>query len=946
LFSVTPKIKAMGIEHIRYLIYREGLVIKNRISLSIVILILLVSIPRMEATAQRVTEQCSQDTWCDNLVLFNLQSLTFPANLWRVEDILNVYMDNTSTSMDIYLVGTITEEYKGMIVKIKSGVFTLKPGITSYVNPAELEPIESELNAAYKKLVQDVILTTGSLPAGVYTICVCAKDPGGNCVGSGCVVQNIAHPSPPELIYPDNQGFVMEDLPVFSWLPPMPSMGEFSYTIEIVELLDGQIPTEAIESNWRWFQYDLDVTSLQYPISEREFIRGNSYAWRVGAYVGDKTQPDAIITSPVWSFTFLGSAESQFDRQHLFSKVSPKNNDIITGPPFLEWELGVLSSQKAGTQPPDKNIYFEVRVWQWPDGLDAGDAAAFAASLKDNPTVATVIPVNKLTPTFLNLAEAGSGIFKSNYTYFWMVTAIKDEMIIAESEVNQFTVISDKNFMAAAESMLNSVEIGEESRIYGVADPIPPGSHIESEGNDIDSIDVNRELFLFIIDDEPYSRYGHPVRYAMVDNETREVTVVESDWFPEVKHSEEADTWKTSGSANLKGEEIIVLTPRGEESTPPRPRLTADNIADAKLTIDCGNYVLLMDGGDKNRTGAVNNIASNAATDTDAIQALYEKKHYKVRRFSQYWDNKNEGVKALPVDPDTKAGAKFLKDVLLDIRDHYASMECCSGSALNFELVIYINANAIQSSGRFKLYKPDGSGVCEEIDYFGDILRYLQTLPQCVKITLFVDANYSGILVDALQLDSYLKRGNYEIRTATDALRTTPSGVGKPAMAASGTAKSASQQTVTTKTTSPKTDANATRGSEQSFTEMTLALEKLKELQAQQETNKVNLNENYTKVDESIKNNANEQNRPYPNPQIARINTRDEFSLKFPALKDQSQIRDCTVVPEKSANIIINKVNGQVTVFSKIEGEIKVIMVYENGSQEIKPITSRWGDKT
>ena len=60
------------------------------------------------------------------------------------------------------------------------------------------------------------------------------------------------------------------------------------------------------------------------------------------------------------------------------------------------------------------------------------------------------------------------------------------------------------------------------------------------------------------------------------------------------------------------------------------------------------------------------------------------------------------------------------------------------------------------------------------IDYFEDLLINMQKLPPQVKITLCVDANYSGIVVDKKRLDTYLRRGNYEIITATDTDKTTP----------------------------------------------------------------------------------------------------------------------------------------------------------------------------
>jgi hypothetical protein len=916
---------------------KEHAVLKNRVSLLIILLTLLIFLPPPDIHAQSP---------CSGEVRFMLDNLTFPANLWRIEDVLNVMVENTTNDpLDVYLFATVYKHGTGKIFELTSNEFVLAPLFSGYLSPADTKPIEVEdVDRKFSEFARDVAIRTGSLPAGEYDICVYAyKGTAPDqtyCYGYDCAPQTVAHPSPPELIYPANESFVTEVLPVFSWLPPMPSSYENKYTIEIVEILDGQTPIEAIESNLRWYyESDINTTSFQYPIGEREFAHGARYAWRVEALMGLENSGGDInpkIISPVWSFTLMGPQTMGFNEQYFVSLVSPVNNDIVKDPPFFEWELTNPSSQKAVKGEIDEDISFKVIIWKWPDSLNASDAGTFMNNMATNPEFEPYYESNKLSTTYYNISVSDVDTIKNNYSYFWKVICIKDEAIIAESDFNKFSILSNKSFVEAAESMLNAVELYEESQVYGITEPVTPGAIIISEElSDLDTIEVNNALFLFIIDDEPYSRFGHPVRYALVDKETKAVTVYDANWFPEVKNVE--DPWNSTGVAEVKGTEITMLTPRDPQNDNTRPREIAD-ISDIKLQIDCGNYVLMIDGGDRNRTATTDNIASNAARDADSMQALYERKHYQVQRYSQYWDYKNEGIKTIPVDPNLKTGTKFLKDILSDIKEHYVSLECCTGTKLNFDFVIYINANAIPSSTKFKIYKQDGSGICEDIDYFEDILKYLQTLPQCVKITLVVDANFSGSLVDAGKLDSYLKRGNFEIITATDAKRTTPSGVNSHIAAAKPASRAVPAQ--------PKSVAGNVRGSDASFTEMALALEKMKEMQSGQAPDKVNLGESYAKVSESIKTQAGDSKRAYPNPQLASIHARDEFYLQFAAVNNQAEIKECNVIPASSANIIVNKMNGLVTVFSKIKGEIKVVVTYENGLEEIKPITSEWGDNT
>jgi len=880
---------------------------------------------------------------CPDEVCFNLESLTFPANLWRVEDILNLWIENTtSEDLEMYLEVTVTEEFLGEIFRVSSGVFTLGPGIPEYINPSQLEPIYVDYDQKYKEYVTDVVTATGSLPAGAYTICVTAYKPDDQVCGNECIPQEIAHPSPPELIYPSDQSVVTEDLPLFSWLPPMPSAGRVKYTVNIVEILDGQTPVEAMESNFRWFIQSVeDITSLQYPLTDRKFTYGTKYAWLVEALMGPAIidrDINPVIASPVWSFTYLGTKEAGFAEQYLISLNSPSAGENVAGPPFFEWDMIVSSDAQAGKTLAEEDVYYNLKIWKWPESPGIADAESYMAELEDNPDTEPFYEAEKIPQGYFDMASGNPDTMRANFTYFWKVSCIKDENIIAESPVSRFMILPDNRFIEAAESMLRAAKPEKGSEIFGIIEPVTPGAIIISEEpSELDTINVNRTLYLFIIDNDPGAKFGHPVKYVTVDQETKAAAVYSANWFPEVKYVE--DPWNTTGETTVNGTDITVLTPRTEKESG-RTREFAD-IEDIQLQIECKKYILLIDGGDRNRINTADNIGYRAARDADSMQALYKKKYYEVRRFSQYWDYNNTEIKSIPVDQEAKTGKKYIRDLLTGIKNQYVSRSCCSGPDLNLELVIYINANAVPSTSKFRIYKPDGLGAYEDIDYFEDVLKYLQALPQCVKVTLFVDANFSGCLTDGNRLDSYLKRGNFEIRTATDANSTTPSGVGSPVTTVK---PSASGRLATQANAAPANAKPGTRGNQQSLSDITQLLEKAKELQAGQSTGKVSLGENYAAVDETLKNQSKQAGKPYPNPRFASVHARDEFSLQFPNSNNERGIRDCKVEPERSANTILNTTNGQVTVFSKIKGEIKIIVTYDNDYIELMPVTSRWGD--
>jgi|GEM_PF-3973422 len=911
----------------------------NRTCLLVTVLILLIFSNPTGINAQYYPKT--------NQVKINLESLRAPANMWRIEDILNISIENTDAALYIYLVAEVSETKIGDIYTIESNKFDLPESENRFINPAVLEPIEVTIhNSTYSKLIEEVLLTTGSLPAGTYEICVDAFEAETEAnVGHSCIYDLvIAFPSPPELIYPLNESIVIEDLPIFTWLPPMPLNSlQVNYTIEIVEILDGQTPLEAIESNYQWYiNGEIEnLTSHQYPVENREFIRGSKYAWRVEAIIGNNPEYNPVILSPVWSFVFEGMEQHESSEPYALELISPRNDTPITGLPFFEWQLINPSAQTADRTVKDGDIWFDLKIWKWPDTLDTGQADIFSRYLEANPQLEPDFPFYKLSSSYFNFAETDDTL-PENHSYFWKVTCIKNEIIIAESEIQEFYLLSDYSFKDAAESMLNSIDLFDASVVYGIVDPIQPGTIIQSEEpTDIDTITVKQLSYLFIIDDEPYSRFGHPVRYALVDTETKSVNIYNANWFPTLKNSD--DLWKSSGHTNFKGTDVEVLATRGgEETLVYRSRELTDDARDAILGDDCGKHALIIDGGDKDRTSESNTIASNSAKDADSIQAIYEKQKFHIYRFSQYWKYKDENTAAIPIDPEEKTGTAFLRKTLLQIKQHYIEKACCESSNLNFELFIYISTNALKGSSKFKIYKEDGSGKYENIDYFTDILRYLKSLPQCIKITLFIDACYAGILVDTQLLDKHLIRGNYEIITASDADKTTGSGLNRyiPNQQPEAGDPELAQEI--------KSGSNRNKQDEKSYERKSYSDQFASSQDCIGEDVQTEICECIAEVNKSVKDYSEKSNQTYPNPLFACVESREEFSMHFPVKKNQSAIRDCKVSPSNSATMNTDNLitDGDVILYSKVKGEIVVIVTYEDGSQETKSVVSKRGDDT
>ncbi len=212
-----------------------------------------------------------------------------PPGQLNVEDLWNLDLtNNTQETFTVHLRGTATEERDGLIFDGSSNTFSLPPGFRR-VNPTD---ITIDLRYSNRKY-EDIVLRTGSVSEGDYTVCIYVINvENGEELGRGCIQQQVAHPSPPQLISPKDGATVEDEFPVFSWMPPMPLLTDqiVSYNLKIVEILSGQTPIDAMQSSPSWFEEEgILQTSFRYPISARVFEPGKEYAWQVQTLDSDGT---------------------------------------------------------------------------------------------------------------------------------------------------------------------------------------------------------------------------------------------------------------------------------------------------------------------------------------------------------------------------------------------------------------------------------------------------------------------------------------------------------------------------------------------------------------------------------------------------------------------------------------------------------------------------------
>lgn len=368
-------------------------------------------------------------------VIVNLQQA--PPNQWHVEDMWQLNLTNQANEdLEVYLYATIEEEDAGIIFEATSASFTMEANYSGPVNRGDLEPVDVEYHDGD---YEDIFQRTGTLPAGNYTICVYVKSVDGENMGNDCIMQIIAHPSPPELINPVDEANITEELPVFLWLPPMP-MGEFvTYSIKLVELLDGQTPIEAMEANPAFYiEEDIPASSFQYPIFAREFEQGITYAWKVTAISGDGF---VIGDSPVWSFNYEVAGVVIDEEPGSIELISPVNGEEIIDPELLfEW-MPINTALVTLAVTPEAS--YNLTIWSLSEDLIKKIAEGYMLTKED---------LSELEPYFVKTGiEWTSFVYMDTtdyplvpgFTYVWQVTGWLGDWKIGFSEGWIFQVGTD-----------------------------------------------------------------------------------------------------------------------------------------------------------------------------------------------------------------------------------------------------------------------------------------------------------------------------------------------------------------------------------------------------------------------------------------------------------------------------------------------------------------------
>lgn len=203
-----------------------------------------------------------------------------PPNMLGVKELWKLDITNlTRENIRIYLTGTASESQKGQIVSGKSNIISIGPGTKTY----SYDDFKSGEVNWKDKGIQEILLRTGNVAEGEYTICVTALFENGEVADEEtCIEQTIRQMGDLTLISPENGLELDTKQPItFVWTP-LPAGG--TYTLRIVELKGDQSPETAIKEGRPVFEREgIKSSSYQYGLSDPKLEEGKKYVWTVAS---------------------------------------------------------------------------------------------------------------------------------------------------------------------------------------------------------------------------------------------------------------------------------------------------------------------------------------------------------------------------------------------------------------------------------------------------------------------------------------------------------------------------------------------------------------------------------------------------------------------------------------------------------------------------------------
>ena len=334
--------------------------------------------------------------------------------------------NNQPRTFQIRIRASVSRSGTGEIVRSITNPIQITEAAVQILNNTNLISF-AEANFTNKDYKQKVFLT-GRLLEGFYTACLTLENMDGQILANNiCANFTIVYPSAPQLLFPLNNDSLSSDInyPTFQWTPVIvPPLYQINYTIKIVEVLQGQIPSQAINANIPVYENNqLQINSFTYPIYALQLQAGKKYVWQVQV-LDQYGFPPTTNQGKSEIFTFVKKKAIHFQiSQNPLTLKSPANDELIkTNTPNFSWDFTPL----------------------------------FGINTKYNIRVVKILPGQSLETAIKNYPILNQFTFSKNYqptqalslnatdTYAWQVIAFNSQTndTLKKSEIRKFKLFN------------------------------------------------------------------------------------------------------------------------------------------------------------------------------------------------------------------------------------------------------------------------------------------------------------------------------------------------------------------------------------------------------------------------------------------------------------------------------------------------------------------------
>jgi hypothetical protein len=267
---------------------------------------------------------------------------------WQTNpDIVRVQLANNSRQIAAYRLRVeIHGETHGFVASGESPLMQQAPFSQTLILGPEMIDWS---NIQYNGKLRRQILQTGRIPEDDYELCVTTIGEGGQELAKSCTPFQVQRVEPITLISPADGDSIAAASPAFVWAPSQSTYErQASYQLRLVEVLPGQTPEEAMQSNFLHFE-SLPLQASFLAPEAGAFEEGKRYAWQVRQLRGDgELVSSDESASEIWSFIILSAKHSHADHEHQHvTQGKPRYSTLEEFHAGLEKAAGMIQAENV-----------------------------------------------------------------------------------------------------------------------------------------------------------------------------------------------------------------------------------------------------------------------------------------------------------------------------------------------------------------------------------------------------------------------------------------------------------------------------------------------------------------------------------------------------------------------------------------------------------------------